>query len=179
MAVSPFQEFQNFLFDGNSKSKIPEHLIKSTSPISAQYCISIFLANLPLNYFLNQYFNNINLWYLDKEELFMFIKKCIKDFKIQRRSLAYIPWKKQDKLFNALRKRIPYLKSYEIVTLCQIIESSTDKDNILTSLGLQTDIVDKKIGKPPKQKKEKKNDKIKKVNIQEFVDNNFRLEEKS
>jgi len=177
MAVSPFQEFQNWLFDGNSKSKAPEHLLKSTSPISAQYCIGIFLGNLPLNYFLDQYFNNINLWYLDKEELFIFIKNCVKDFKIQRRSLAYIPWKKQDKLFNALRKKIPYLKGYEITTLCQVVDSSQNKENVYRSLGLESDVIQKKIGKAPKQKKEKKISKGKN-SVQEFLDNNFRLEEK-
>jgi len=179
MSVSPFQEFQNWLFDGNSKSKIPEHLLKSTSPISAQYCIGMFLANLPLNYFLDQHFNNINLWYLDKEELFIFIKKCVKDFKIQRRSLAYIPWKKQDKLYNVLRKKISYLKSYDIVTLSHLIDSSDNKEDVYRWLGLESDVLQKKIVKPStKEKKKKEKSKANKIKIQEFLDGNFRLEEK-
>jgi len=175
MSVSPFQVFQNWLFDGNTKSEIPEELLKSTSPISAQYTISIFMGNPVLNLFLDQYFNNMNLWYLDKEELFIFIKKCVRDFKIQRRSLIYTPWKKQDKLYNALRKRVPYLKPYEIVELCKIVDNSENKDQIYKTMGLDDDLLKKKIGKAPKPKKEVRK---KKVKIKEYIESNFRMEDK-
>lgn len=179
MSVSPFQVFQNWLFDGNTKSEIPEEIINSNSPISAQYSISIFMGNPVLNLFFNQYFNNINLWYLDKEELFVFIKKCVRDFRIQRRTLLYVPWKKQDKLYNALRKRVPYLKAYEIVELCKIVDKADNKDQIYKTMGLDDDLLKKKIGKAPKPKKEKVEKKtIKKIKIKEYIESNFRTEEK-
>ena len=103
--TSIFEIYYNWLFDGHSKSKIPEEIIKSGSPINHKYVISVFLTNGNLNHYLNAYFNNINIWYLDLEELILFIKKCIKDFRISRKTLVYTPWKKTDKLYEELRKK--------------------------------------------------------------------------
>jgi len=171
--ISPFQQFQNWLFDGSKKSEIPQDILKSTSPISSQYCISIFLNNPKFNFYLNTYFNNINLWYLEKEELFTFIKKCINDFKIQRRSIAYIPWKKTDKLFNSLRKKIPHLKDYEIVLYMDFLQKDENKDKIFTTLGLD----DNKKLKVTKNRKSK-NKKSKNDKISEFIEENITIDEK-
>ena len=99
----PFKTFNTWLFDGNLKSDIPnrEILLKYNSPITSMYAINIFLSVGKLNYYLNQQFNNVGLWYLDREELFKFIKKCVKDFKVQRNQLSYIPYpKRKDKIWK-------------------------------------------------------------------------------
>ncbi|HQC61361.1 MAG TPA: hypothetical protein PLA60_03280 [Candidatus Pacearchaeota archaeon] len=170
--TSPFQQFQNWLFDGSKKSEIPQNILKSTSPISSQYCISIFLNNPKLNHYLNTYFNNINIWYLEKEELFTFIKKCVNDFRIQRRSLAYIPWRKTDKLFNSLRKKFTNLKDYEIVLYMDFLQKDENKDQILTTLGLNDD---KKLKLTKNKKSKNKKSKINKIS--EFIEENIRIEE--
>jgi hypothetical protein len=170
--TSPFQQFQNWLFDGSKKSEIPQNILKSTSPISSQYCISIFLNNPKLNHYLNTYFNNINIWYLEKEELFTFIKKCVNDFRIQRRSLAYIPWRKTDKLFNSLRKKFTNLKDYEIVLYMDFLQKDENKDQILTTLGLNDD---KKLKLTKIKKSKNKKSKINKIS--EFIEENIRIEE--
>ena len=89
---SHYKVWFDWLFDGNIKSPIPKGekipaILKYNSPITHTYVISIFINNGPLNWFLNKYFNNISLRYLDKGELFHFIKKCIIDFRVQRKNI--------------------------------------------------------------------------------------------
>ena len=79
----PFKTFNTWLFDGNQSSPIPKDILKYNSPISHTYVISLFLKNGTLNNYLDKYFNDLNLRYLTKEELFRFIKKCVLDFKIK------------------------------------------------------------------------------------------------
>ena len=163
---SVFQLYYDWLFDGNIKSEIPEEILKSTSPINNKYVISVFINNLKLNLYLNIYFNNINLWYLEKEDLFIFLKKCVKDFRINRRDLVYIPWKKTTKIFDELRKKSPNLKKYEISLLCELIEKMENKDNIYSSLGVE------KVDKTKVKKQKNKSDKTK---VKDFIDNNFKI----
>ena len=150
----PFKTFNNWLFDGNLKSEIPDksNLLKYNSPITPTYVINMFITNGKLNHYLNQYFNNIGLRYLDKEEFFKFVKKCVHDFKIQRNSLPYIQsYKRNSQLFEKLKKKIPILKPGDISLLCDIIDKMEDKDIIYNSLGLQK--VEKTKTKENKQKK--------------------------
>jgi hypothetical protein len=83
----PYKTFNNWLFDGLLDTPIPKEtfdkngkviipsLLNYKSPITHTFILKLFLKNLPLNYFLNQYCNDINIRYLKKEELFFFIKK--------------------------------------------------------------------------------------------------------
>ena len=143
----PFKTFNNWLFDGDIKSKIPEDLLKYNSPITPLYVISLFPLVGKFNYFIDQYYNNINLWYLEKDELFKFIKRAVIDFKIKRNQIPFIPFKKKDKLFSAVRPKVPELKPYEVSLLCEFINSSENKDRIYQTLGLE------KLEKPKKNKK--------------------------
>jgi len=173
-AISPYKVFQNWLFDGNPKSEIPKgegipDLLSYKSPITQQYMISLFLNQGKLNYFLNEYFNNIGLYYLDKYELMKFIKKCVIDFKIQRKSLPFIPRSRNTKLFETLRRKLPTIKKFEVSLLCNIIDKSEDREKIYYSLGLE------KQEKIKKQKGLKKKTKKEKEKVYEFLKSNFRI----
>jgi hypothetical protein len=172
--ISPYTVFNNWLFDGNPKSKIPQgdgipDLLKYNSPINAQYMISMFLNQGKLNHFLNEYFNNIGLYYLDREELMKFIKKCVIDFKIQKKNLAYTYRTKNNKLFDVLRRKIPIMKKHDTSLLCEIIDKSEEKENIYYSLGLDKPETIKK------QKGLKKETKKEKETVEDFLKNNFRV----
>jgi len=150
----PFKTFNSWLFDGNLKTEIPnkEVLLKYNSPITQTYVLNMFILNGKLNHYLNEYFNNIGLRYLDKEEFFKFIKKCVIDFKIKRNTIPFIRmYKKNSKLYERLRVKLPVLKSFEISMLCDSIDKMDDKDIIYSSLGLD------KPSKPQKQKNIEKN----------------------
>ena len=84
----PYKLFNSWLFDGKKNSPIPRSekvdILKYNSPITHTFVISLFLRNGPLNYYLDENFNNIGLRYLTREDLFKFVKKCVIDFKIKK-----------------------------------------------------------------------------------------------
>jgi len=174
----PYKTFQNWLFDGNPKSKIPTgdgipDLLSYKSPITAYYMITLFLNQGRLNHFLNEYFNNVGLYYIDKEELMKFMKKCVNDFRVQRKSLPFIPRTKNTKLFEELKKKLPVLKKHDVSLLCDIIDKSDEKDSIYYSLGLEKQETIKK--QKGLKKQTKKDDK--KETVSDFLKNNFRIME--
>ena len=181
MEISHFKVFFDWLFDGDRNSKIPPprtdddgkvlipDVLKYNSPITHTYLVSIFLRHAPLTLYLNEYFNDINLRYLEREDLFYFIKKCVCDFRIRRNDIVYYPRKNRQKLFEVLRERVPYLKDNDISLLCDIVEKSEDKDQIYSTLGLEM---------PKKEKikiKAKKEDKGKKIILKDFLEKHFSI----
>lgn len=165
-----YKTFFNWLFDGNIKSPIPKgekipDILKYNSPITHTYVISIFINNGPLNWFLNKYFNNIGLRYLSKEELFRFIKKCVIDFRVQKKNILFIPYKKNSALFDSLKKKIPILKDSDVNLLSELVEKSGDTQ-IYSSLGI--DKVKKRKLSWSKQKNGSE-----KVPLVDFLSSNF------
>jgi len=158
----PFNTFNDWLFDGNLKSPIPQELLKSTSPISNTYVLGLFQKYPELNFYLNGLMNNVNLYYIKKDELFLFAKKMTQVFKVYRGRTFFRAWPKRSKLINALERKIPYLKKYELELLCQYIEKSSDKDSIYTSLGL--------VHEKKKKLKKKKN---KKISLKKYLAETF------
>lgn len=169
----PFKTFNNWLFDGKLDSEIPQELLKSNSPISNLYCISLFMKCGSLNHYLNKYLNNYGVFYLPKDELFRFVKRCIKDFKISKSNIWYFSKReKKNELFDELRDRYPTLKDFEVIDLCDIIYKSKNKNEILESLGLKTDVKKEKTKK--KTKKEKSVSKVVEgEDVNSFLNRNF------
>jgi len=168
----PFRTFNNWLFDGQINTPIPKSkdgidILKYNSPISHTFVISMFLRHGSLNSYLNKYFNNINLRYLSKEELFKFIKKCVIDFKIKKRDIVYYPRKPKQILYDTLREKIVTLKNDDVMLLCEIIEKSENRDAIFETLGLE---------KPKKKKcidKSKKN--ITNISLEKLLSEHFSI----
>jgi hypothetical protein len=176
----PYKTFYNWLFDGSRNSSIPKpkvdddgkvlvpDLLKYNSPISHTFLISMFMKVGPLNHYLDKYFNNISLRYLDKKDLFSFVKKCVLDFKVRRRDITYIPYQKQNRLFSALKEKFPMLKNHDVKVLSQIINSSDEKERIYYSLNLE-------VPKKKKLKKSKKKITSRKCSLKEFLEENFSI----
>jgi len=169
MSDSPFQVFHNWLFDGSRNSPLPKatdkvDILKYNSPITHTYVLSMFPKNGPLNFYLNTYLNNMNLRYLDKTELFMFIKKCVLDFRVKRRDVTYFPYKRHSKLFTALREKLPDFKNYEIKMICERVEHAENRDEIYETLG---------IDKPKRKKFKKKKRETGKISLRKYLIMNF------
>lgn len=175
--MNPFQEFQNWLFDGKKKSKIPEELTKSNSPISHLFAIRMFRNNGRLNHYLNNYLNSYDVFQVDREELFYFLKKCVIDYKIKRNSIPYFKGFKKDKQFNILRSQFPLLKNHEIDLLMEIIQKSDNKNELMVGLGLQQDYKKGKVKKQDKKNKEEKEEFKEETNnrlsLDQFLTKNF------
>lgn len=183
----PYRTFYNWLFDGSRTSEIPKpqsdsdgkvitpDILKYNSPITNSFLISMFLKKGPLNHFLNETFNNINLYYMDKAEIMKFIKKCVFDFKVSRREITYVPfYRKQDKLMKKLRNRFPTLKPEELQMLADSINDSGDKERIYQTLGIE---MPKKKKIRLSKKSNGKQKKAKKITEKEFLEKNFSIVE--
>ena len=148
-----YKTFFEWAFSGNMKDPIPKgetipDILKYNSPINATFLLKTFVSNGKLNHYLNKYLNNIGIRYIDKEELFYFIKQCIIDFKVKRKDIHYTSWTNNGALFAKIEKKFPLLKNEEIQIACELINKSDEKDSIYRSLGL-----DKKEFKKEKTKK--------------------------
>ena len=175
----PFRTFNGWLFDGQKDSPIPKpkkddsgkeivpDILKYNSPITHTFVTAMFLKHGPLNFYLNEYFNDINLRYLTREELFKFIKKCVQDFRIQKSQITFYPRKARVILYEKLREKLPLYKNDDINLLCDIIEKSDNRDAIYDSLGLDK----------PKKTKIKKAKKLqtKKVSVDTFLNDHFSI----
>jgi len=167
----PFRTFNSWLFDRNKTSPIPPakngvDILKYNSPITNTFVLSLFMRNGHLNHYLNEYFNNMGLRYLSREELFKFIKKCVIDFRVRRQDTVFYKFRRQDKLYNILRDKFPQFKNNDITLLCELIEKSDDKEIIYHSIGLETP-------KKKKLKTGKKRAKKGKVPLKEFLAEHF------
>jgi len=156
----PFRTFNTWLFDGNLQTPVPSSLLKYNSPISPIYAIRLFLLYGDLNHYLDKYINNIGLMYLDKEELFQFLKQCVHNFRVRKTHLAFFKYKKTEELFNILKRKNPLLKDYDVQLLCDIINKSEEKESIFTALGLE---------EVKKQKVSQKNKQKNKVSLKEYL----------
>jgi len=187
----PYKTFQNWLFDGNLRSPIPSvkydnngkeivpDLLSYKSPITCTYVITIFLNNSKLVRYLDRYLNNIGLRYLEVEDLFRFIKKCVIDFRVQRKDIPFIPFKRQTIMFNILRNKFPILKNNDISLLCELIDKSDDKDMIYSALD---------ISRPKKEKLKIESKKSKSginfmvekgvsISLKDFIETHFSISE--
>ena len=166
--------FFDWLFDGNIKSEIPRtddiDLLKYNSPINETFIIKMFIQNGKLNNYLNQHFNNLGIRYIEKEDLFRFVKQCVKDFKVKRKDVHYFPWKPRVAVFEKLRKKLPLFKDHEISTLVDKIQKSKDKGKFYSALGIEAP-------KEKKIKKKKQKKKSFKISVDDFLKENFKLVE--
>lgn len=165
--VSPYKLFWDWCFDRKPKSPIPnpEVLLKYNSPINTTFLLKSFVQHAKLNHYLNEYLNNIGIYYIDKEELFFFIKRCIQDFKVKKKDIHFIKYKRQEILIEKLKQKCPTLKIYDIGLLAKVIQKSKDKNAIYSALGLEK----------PKKQKLKKWDKLEKVSLSSFLKENFKM----
>ncbi len=168
--ISPYKLFWNWCWDGKKDSPIPEPgvLLKYNSPINLDFLLKSFVKNGKLNWYLNQHMNNLGARYIKLEDLLIFIKQCIRDFKVKRNSIHYVSWKRQNALFNKLCLKLPLSKPYEISLMCDLVNKSDDKDAMYSALGIE---------KPKKEKLKKRKAKKGKVSLKSFIAENFSIME--
>jgi len=178
----PFKTFINWAFDGSKDTPIPKpetdsagnvitpDILKKSGPLNQRYVISMFMKNPKMCLYLNKHFNNINLWYIDKETLFKFLKGAIIDFKMRRGDLLFLKTKKNEEvLMEKLEEKFPLLKYDDRKLLYEMIEASPEKNSVYNSFGL------KRVSKR-KVKKEKKIKKTgSKTSSKNFLKKNFEI----
>lgn len=172
--MNQWQQFTEWLFDGKKDSKIPDELTKHSSKVSQLYALKMFRNNGKLNHYLNNCLNTFDIFYVDKEELFYFLKKCVRDYKVKRKSVPYFKGSKKDRLFNTLKGRYPLLKNEDVEVLSELIQNSNKKNEIMVGLGLETDHKKKKVPKSKKKENNTENErKDRQVSLSDFLTKNF------
>lgn len=146
MSKSIYHLFYDWLFDQDFSSEIPKEVLNYKSPITHQYSIKLFMKHGPLNWYLNKIFNNVWLWSLEKEELFLFLKRCIIDLNIQRSSIFYTIPERTTKIKEAIRKKFNHYRLDDCDLLSNIM---VNNPKFLESIGIY-----QKIQEKDKKKKE-------------------------
>jgi len=163
----PYRTFNNWIFNGDINSPIPKDLLKYNSPITPMYIMKMFLKYPDLTIYLDDNLNRLEMFYLNKEEMFKFFKKCVHDFKVQRNKVPYIPYSREEKIFSELRKKFPLMKNFDIAYMIELINKSDEKESIYHALGLE---------KPKKRKiRQKKKKKKGSITLREFLSSNFKM----
>lgn len=131
--VSVYTLLSKWLNDGSKTSKIPDEVVKNKA-IGPQYLLYYFQAS-PYIMYISKTFNNYGVFQLDRLQVFHFLKKSVR---LSGFRPKYIPRYNttRQKLWKILRDKYPYLKSYDIETLIDHIESRDDKDVIYEMYGL-------------------------------------------
>jgi hypothetical protein len=171
--MNEYKIFMNWLFDGNVNSPIPApdpeygipDILKYNSYITHTYMISLFIKIGNLNHYLNEYMYNINLRYISKNDLMIYIKDCIIRNKIKKYQLHYFIYTRKHVIFNILQEKCPYLKKDDILMICKQIDNSKEKESIYQTLG---------IIKPEKQKVKKIRSE-EKISLKKFINDNFSI----
>ena len=131
--VSPYTILNKWLYDGSATSKLPEDLVKDKS-ISNMYLLYHFRCS-PLNVIISELFNNWGLFSLDRIEVLYFLKECVYLSGYKPPYVNKVPSKK-NKLHECLKERYPFLKSYEVFDLVELIDKSDEKDAVYETFGI-------------------------------------------
>jgi len=170
-----YRDFTKWLFDGNLNSPIPneQEMLKYNSPIKHNYILQCLLPHPKLTIYLNELFNNYNLYSLDKKEFMLFIKKLIISLNITKNYFNYKVKRNNEKndLYLKLLKKLPQLKKYDVLLLTEIINNldSNKKNSYYSAVGLDK----------PKKKKLTKNDKKQKsknLSLKNYIRDNFTMQ---
>jgi hypothetical protein len=131
--ISPYAILSKWLHDGSMESEIPKQLVDDKS-IGCHYVLYYFQDSPYIQYISNT-FNNYEIFKLDRLEIFKFIKQTIRLCHHKPRFISRVNAQKT-KFEQLMFRRHPYLKRMEIRRLCEVIDSSENKDLIYESLGL-------------------------------------------
>ncbi len=132
--VSVYTLLNRWLHDGSKTSKLPEEIIEAKN-IGPQYILYYFKDSV-YNIWINEHFNNYYMFSLDKEDVFKFMKECVR---YTGYSPDYYPRYNNTikKLTKALMIKFPYLKKEDVDFMADMIDNGDDADQIYETLGLK------------------------------------------
>ena len=105
-----------------------------------------------LTVFLNRIFNTYDIYTLDKDYFFLFLKNMIKLKRIGRYELSFFKHHKEDKVIKMVHEKFPHLKRIEVMSLISLVKKDEEiYPQFAETVGLEI----------PKKKKLTKKDKIK------------------
>lgn len=144
---SPYYIFNAWLFDGDIDREIDEKVLKAVNPRSV---LCMFGGHGKLTIFLNDYFNTFKIMSFDHFKFYKMIKEIIIKKGLNRYQNTFYKFEKENKEINSIRRKFPYLKTYEIDYMIKKMKDNNE-DQFLESIGI-IDPKKEKIKKPKKVK---------------------------
>ena len=132
--VSVYTILDKWLFDGSKSSPIPKE-VKEDKRIGPNHLL-YFFSGTEHSVYISKYFNNFNIYQLDRLEVFSMIKDIVQ-------KTAYVPrWKRRynsskSAIAKELWKKYPYLKPDDINLLADNLENMDCRDAVFEMLGLE------------------------------------------
>lgn len=130
--INPWNELKKWFITPNYE--IEDWIFQS---LNNRSIIAMFSTMRDGTIFINDYFNNFNIIYLNTKELCQFLKEeiCLK-FNIQYRDFSYLKTIKKDELTEKMLNYFPNLKRTEIEFFLELINDK-DKEILDDVLGLK------------------------------------------
>lgn len=133
---SPYQIVNQWLFDGDYMSEIPEEwALKAINP-----CMFLqSFSNLgEVTIFLNDIFNNFSIYQIERIEFFSYLKDLVIRKKIRREKMSFFKHHKEDKDVTLIHSKFPELKRIEVAQFLKEMEKDADYyESFLIFLGLK------------------------------------------
>ncbi len=155
---SDYQVLMNWVRDGNTKSEYPKPLVDS-KVISPVYFLNYFLTSPRYFVWINNNFNNFNLFKLNVVDLMRLFKEIVHNTGYSSFSKKKVQ-PKDNELVGMLKEKFPYYKKEEILMAVKIIDESEDKDTIYEMFGINNKSKVKKLTKAEVKDRQKKIDGI-------------------
>ena len=166
--VSVYTIMNRWLYDGSTSTKIPTEL-ESDKSISQMYLLYYFRAS-PYGLVISKLLNNWGIFSLDRIEILYFLKECIARSGYKPPFIQKIP-AKNNKLYDNLKERYPYVKTEEVNMLVGFVDASDEKDTMYEMFGIYSP-GKKKITKEQKKKLEKeKSEPKKELSVDNLLEN--------
>ena len=142
---NPWTEFKEWLNCSNMNIELNEKVVKAIVPRSV---LCMFANHGTLTVFLNECFNNFNLYQIPPIEFFKFIKHIVHSKNIK--TFSFLKTESRSKSAKELQEKLPLLKTYEIDLLLDLCKDDENYDSFAEYLGIK----ETKICKVTKKEKE-------------------------
>lgn len=130
---SPYAIFKDWLFDRDVRSEIPEICL---SVVNKRTALSMLGRAGDITIFVDKYFNNFETMKLDDLEFFKFMKELVVTKEFGKYDFSFFKSASPDKDLKELRKKLFFLKLYEIQLLLEIAKNDDDFEAFEESLGI-------------------------------------------
>jgi hypothetical protein len=127
--VNPWEVYNKWMFDRDLNTPIPEEVLRSINVISV---LESLINQFELTIFLNNEFNDYyTISSLNKEHFFIFIKKTMIRYNIDRYSLMFMKRFKDTPISKKLSRFYPNLNRDEINMLMNYAKDDEDYEELL------------------------------------------------
>lgn len=142
-------------------SVLPEYVAKILTP---HMVLQMFSLSNTVTIFLNETFNNYEIFQLDKMRFLKYIKEIVYTKRIPRYRTCYFQHHKVNKDISLIHKFLPQLKRHEVSQFLNLIEHDKEfYDGFMMTIGLKDQQTKTSVTSEEKKKYKKEIDNMEKM----------------